>query len=32
MSDLGASVVDIGLVYSLSEIVPLLINIVGGWL
>ncbi len=32
MSDLGASVIDIGLVYSLSEIVPLLINIIGGWL
>ena len=32
MSDLGASVIDIGLVYSLSEIVPLLINVIGGWL
>jgi MFS family permease len=32
MSDLGASVVDIGLVYSVSELVPLLLNIVGGWL
>ena len=32
MSDLGASVVDIGLVYSISELVPLLLNIIGGWL
>ena len=32
MSDLGASVVEIGLVYSLSDVVPLALNIFGGWL
>lgn len=32
LRELGATVIDIGLVYSLSEIVPLLLNILGGWL
>jgi MFS family permease len=32
MSEMGASVVDIGLVYTLSDIVPLALNIIGGWL
>ncbi len=32
MSDLGASVVEIGLIYSLSDVVPLALNIIGGWL
>lgn len=32
MSELGASASDIGLVYSLSDLIPLALNIVGGWL
>ena len=32
MSDLGASAADIGVVYSLSSLVPLALNIIGGWL
>jgi len=32
MRDLGASAADIGLVYSLSSLVPLALNILGGWL
>jgi MFS family permease len=32
MAELGATVVDIGLVYSLADIVPFALNIIGGWL
>jgi len=32
MSELGATVVDIGLVFSVSGIVPLVLNTIGGWL
>jgi MFS family permease len=31
MSELGARVVDIGLVYSLAQTVPFALNILGGW-
>jgi MFS family permease len=32
MSELGATIVEIGLVYTLSDIVPIFLNILGGWL
>jgi DHA1 family multidrug resistance protein-like MFS transporter len=32
MKELGASVVDIGMLYSISDIVPLGLNILGGWI
>jgi DHA1 family multidrug resistance protein B-like MFS transporter len=32
MTELGATVVDIGLVYSLAQTVPFALNIIGGWL
>ena len=32
MKELGASVVDIGMLYSISDIVPLALNILGGWI
>jgi MFS family permease len=32
MVELGASVVDIGMLYSVTEIVPLSLNILGGWI
>jgi MFS family permease len=32
MAELGATVVDIGLVYTLADLVPFTLNIIGGWL
>ena len=32
MSDLGAGAADIGLVYSISAMIPLALNVIGGWL
>ena len=32
MKELGASVVDIGMLFSITEIVPLALNILGGWI
>ncbi len=32
MSDLGAGAADIGLVYSISAMIPLALNVTGGWL
>jgi len=32
MAELGASVVDIGLIYTVAGIVPFALNIIGGWL
>ena len=32
MKELGASIVDIGMLYSISDIVPLGLNILGGWI
>jgi len=32
MQELGASVVDIGMLYSITDIVPLALNILGGWI